>query len=287
MPQISDRMFLFGLEPVRRALRWLIAKRFAKASATVQQVENFAIVDDSLSCDALSQGSRGDVSPMEHRIICSRRVCRCSGTYADKVVLLGVFMTCEKASLGGGETGRRLECRQLWSGESSSPLSASLGSPRRRNKICLSARQQAIGTFSDSSQRAAGGGGERGATSRNVLSILILLIWIRRDAGESAETVRHDLVGAIIEIGRDSVSTFAGLSRPACSGQSAKHAAHQAGVNVDVLAETFVVLHRWVTGCAAVVVGAVQHPSCLAHKPRWTCPAFVESVFDLRCPPSN
>ena len=49
-----------------------------------------------------------------------------------------------------------------------------------KNRICLSARQQAIGTFSDSSQRAAGGGGERGATSRNVLSILILLIWIRR-----------------------------------------------------------------------------------------------------------
>ena len=134
-------------------------------------------------------------------------------------------MTCEKASLGGVGKPVGTECRQLWSGESTSPLSASLGSPRRKNKICLSARQQAISTFSDSSQRAAGGGGERGTTSRNVLSILILLIWIRRTQ------VRARGQEAMISLARSSksggtkVSTFAGLSRPLLFGQSAKHAA--------------------------------------------------------------
>ena len=40
------RALFFGLEPDRRALRRLMAKRFAKQRATVQQVENF-VVDDT------------------------------------------------------------------------------------------------------------------------------------------------------------------------------------------------------------------------------------------------
>ena len=52
-------------------------------------------------------------------------------------------MTCEKASLGGVGN-RSAPNRQLWSGESSSPLSTSLGSPRRKNKICLAAASKRL-----------------------------------------------------------------------------------------------------------------------------------------------
>jgi hypothetical protein len=76
---------LFGLEPDRRALRWLIAKRFAKQRATVQQVENF-VVDAFLAThyrkvlvEMESDGGLNYLKPPAGRR---------SGTYADKMALL-------------------------------------------------------------------------------------------------------------------------------------------------------------------------------------------------------
>jgi hypothetical protein len=78
---------LFGLEPDRRALRWLIAKRFAKQRATVQQVENF-VVDDTpflathyrkVLVEMESDGGLNYLKPPAGRR---------SGTYADKMALL-------------------------------------------------------------------------------------------------------------------------------------------------------------------------------------------------------
>ena len=71
---------------------------------------------------------------------------------------------------------------------------------------------------------------------------LILLIWIRRTQVRSAGTGGNDLVGAIIEIGRDKGINLRRSLTSASVWAKCETCGHQAGVNVDVLAETLVAL---------------------------------------------
>ena len=63
----------------------------------------------------------------------------------------------------------------------------------------------------------------------------------QEDAGESAGTGGNDLVGAIIEIGRDKGINLRRSLTSASVWAKCETCGHQAGMNVDVLAETLVV----------------------------------------------
>jgi hypothetical protein len=149
-------------------------------------------------------------------------------------------MTCEKASLGGVGKLVGAECRQLWSGDSSSPLSHRwdrLGA-RTRSASAPASKRSAPSAIAPNELRAWWRARRR-KQERPLDPHPVDLD--QQDAGESAGTGGNDLVGAIIEIGRDKGINLRRSLTSASVWAKCETCGHQAGMNVDVLAETLVV----------------------------------------------